>query len=71
MALIRDRILFEVTFENLAVPLSAYAHLIVEKECAEQIFCRRPWSKPEDKKLQKSNFTVRVIRPKKDSNEPR
>lgn len=69
MALIRGKIIFEVTFEDLPVPLNHYAQLVIHQMCAQQVYYNRPWSTEEDKKQRRPNVQVKVIRPKANSNE--
>jgi hypothetical protein len=64
MALIRGKIIFEVTFEDLPVPLSHYTTMIIHRMCAEQVFYKRPWASKEDIPNRRPNVLVKVIHPK-------
>ncbi|MFC5191880.1 hypothetical protein ACFPIK_08880 [Algoriphagus aquatilis] len=63
MALIRGKMVFEVTFEDLPVPLSHYTSRIIQRICAEQIFYTRPWADKEDIKHRRPNIQIKVIQP--------
>ncbi len=64
MALISGKLIFEVSFEELAVPLNHFTQMVIQRACAEQIFYHRPWANPEDAKNRRPNFKIVVTRPK-------
>ena len=64
MALISGKLIFEVTFEELAVPLSHFNPMVIQKACAEQIYYHRPWANPGDAQHRRPNFKIVVTRPK-------
>ena len=60
MALLKGKIIVEVEYESLPVPLLGYTRAIIYRACVEQVYYRRPWASEEDIQKQDPKFTVRL-----------
>jgi len=60
MAKISGKILFEVTYKDLGVPLNAFTSAIIHHECAKQVYANAPWNTIGDQK--KSNIKVQILK---------
>jgi hypothetical protein len=60
MALLKGKLILEIEYENLPVPLLGYTRAIIYRACVEQAYYRRPWASEEDIQKQDPKFRVRL-----------
>jgi len=60
MAILKGKLILEIEYEDLPVPLLGYTRAIIYRTCAEQVYYRRPWATEEDIQKQNPKFTVRL-----------
>jgi hypothetical protein len=60
MALLKGKLILEIEYEDLPVPLLGYTRAIIYRACAEQAYYRRPWASEEDIQKQDPKFRVRL-----------
>jgi len=61
MALLKGKLIVEIEYEDLPVPLLGYTRAIIYRACVEQAYYRRPWASHEDLEKQHPNFKVKLI----------
>ena len=62
MALLKGKLILEIEYEDLPVPLLGYTRAIIYRACVEQAYYRRPWASEEDVQKQDPNFRVKPIK---------
>ena len=60
MALLKGKLILEIEYEDLPVPILGYTRAIIYRACVEQAYYRRPWASEEDFQKQDSKFRVRL-----------
>ena len=60
MALLSGKLIIELDYEDLHVPLLGYTRAIIYRACVEQAYYRRPWASEEDIQKQDPRFKVRL-----------
>ena len=60
MALLKGKLILEIEYEDLPVPLLGYTRAIIYRACVEQAYNRRPWASEEDIQKQDPKFKVRL-----------
>ena len=60
MALLKGKLILEIEYEDLPVPLLGYTRAIIYRACVEQAYYRRPWASEEDIQKQDPRFKVRL-----------
>ena len=60
MALLKGKLILEIEYEDLPVPLLGYTRAIIYRACVEQAYYRRPWASEEDIQKQDPKFRVRL-----------
>ena len=60
MALLKGKLILEIEYENLAIPLLGYTRAMIYRACVEQAYYRRPWVSDEDIQKQDPRFKVRL-----------
>jgi len=60
MALLKGKLILEIEYEDLPVPLLGYTRAIIYRACVEQAYYRRPWASEEDIQKQDPKFKVRL-----------
>jgi hypothetical protein len=60
MALLKGKLILEIEYEDLPVPLLGYTRAIIYRACVEQAYYRRPWASEEDIQKQDHKFKVRL-----------
>jgi|GEM_PF-1532062 len=60
MALLKGKLIIELDYEDLPVPLLGYTKAILYRACVEQLYYRRPWASEEDIAKQHPKVKVRV-----------
>ena len=60
MALLKGKLIIEVEYEDLPVPLLGYTRAMIYRACVEQAYYRRPWASEEDIQKQDPRFRVRL-----------
>ncbi len=60
MAKLKGKLILEIEYEGLAVPLLGYTRAIIYHTCVEQAYYRRPWASEEDIKKQDPKFRMRL-----------
>jgi hypothetical protein len=60
MALLSGKLIIELDYEDLPVPLLGYTRAIIYRACVEQAYYRRPWASEEDIQKQDPKFKVRL-----------
>ena len=60
MALLKGKLILEIEYENLAIPLLGYTRAMIYRACVEQAYYRRPWVSEEDIQKQDPRFKVRL-----------
>ena len=60
MALLKGKLIIEVEYEDLPVPLLGYTRAMIYRACVEQAYYRRPWASEEDIQKQDPRFKVRL-----------
>jgi hypothetical protein len=60
MALLKGKLILEIEYENLAIPLLGYTRAMIYRACVEQAYYRRPWVSDEDIQKQDPKFRVRL-----------
>jgi hypothetical protein len=60
MALLKGKLILEVEYEDLPVPLLGYTRAMIYRACVEQAYYRRPWASEEDIQKQDPKFRVRL-----------
>jgi hypothetical protein len=60
MALLKGKLILEIEYENLAIPLLGYTRAMIYRACVEQAYYRRPWVSDEDIQKQDPKFKVRL-----------
>jgi hypothetical protein len=60
MALLKGKLIIEVEYEDLPVPLLGYTRAMIYRACVEQAYYRRPWAREEDIQKQDPRFKVRL-----------
>jgi hypothetical protein len=60
MALLKGKLILEIEYEDLPVPLLGYTRAIIYRACVEQAYYRRPWASEEDVQKQDPKFKVRL-----------
>ena len=58
MALLKGKLILEIEYEDLPVPLLGYTRAIIYRACVEQAYYRRPWASEEDIQKQDPKFRV-------------
>jgi hypothetical protein len=48
MALLKGKLILEIEYESLAIPLLGYTRAMIYRACVEQAYYRRPWASEED-----------------------
>jgi len=60
MALLKGKLILEIEYEDLPVPLLGYTRAIIYRACVEQAYYRRPWASEEAIQKQDPKFKVRL-----------
>lgn len=60
MALLKGKLILEIEYEDLPVPLLGYTRAIIYSACVEQAYYRRPWASEVDILKQDPKFRVRL-----------
>jgi hypothetical protein len=60
MALLKGKLILEIEYEDLPVPLLGYTRAMIYRACVEQAYYRRPWASEEDIQKQDPKFKVRL-----------
>ena len=60
MALLSGKLIIELDYEDLPVPLLGYTRAMIYRACVEQAYYRRPWASEEDIQKQDPKFRVRL-----------
>ena len=60
MALLSGKLIIELDYEDLPVPLLGYTQAMIYRACVEQAYYRRPWASEEDIQKQDPKFMVRL-----------
>ena len=60
MALLKGKLIIELDYEDLPVPLLGYTRAILYRTCVEQLYYRRPWASEEDITKQHPKFKVKL-----------
>ena len=60
MALLKGKLILEIEYEDLPVPLLGYTRAMIYRACVEQAYYRRPWASEEDIQKQDPKFRVRL-----------
>jgi hypothetical protein len=60
MALLKGKLILEIEYEDLPVPLLGYTRAIIYRACVEQAYYRRPWASEADILKQDPKFRVRL-----------
>ena len=60
MALLKGKLILEIEYEDLPVPLLGYTRAMIYRACVEQAYYRRPWASEEDIQKQDPRFKVRL-----------
>jgi hypothetical protein len=60
MALLKGKLILEIDYEDLPVPLLGYTRAMIYRACVEQAYYRRPWASEEDIQKQDPKFRVRL-----------
>ncbi len=60
MALLKGKLILEIEYEDLPVPLLGYTRAMIYRACVEQAYYRRPWASEEDIQKQNPKFRVRL-----------
>lgn len=60
MALLKGKLIIELEYEDLPVPLLGYTRAMIFRVCAEQLYYRRPWADEEDVVRQHPKFKVKL-----------
>jgi hypothetical protein len=60
MALLSGKLIIELDYEDLPVPLLGYTRAMIYRACVEQAYYRRPWASEEDIQRQDPKFKVRL-----------
>jgi hypothetical protein len=60
MALLKGKLILEIEYESLAIPLLGYTRAMIYRACVEQAYYRRPFASEEDIQKQDPNFRVRL-----------
>jgi hypothetical protein len=60
MALLSGKLIIELDYEDLSVPLLGYTKAILYRTCIEQLYYRRPWASEEDIAKQHPKFKVKL-----------
>ena len=60
MALLSGKLIIELDYEDLPVPLLGYTRAMIYRACVEQAYYRRPWASEEDIQKQDPKFKVRL-----------
>ena len=60
MALLKGKLILEIDYEDLLVPLLGYTRAMIYRACVEQAYYRRPWASEEDIQKQDPKFRVRL-----------
>ena len=60
MALLKGKLILEIEYEDLPVPLLGYTRAIIYRACVEQAYYRRPWASEEDIQKQDPRFKIRL-----------
>jgi hypothetical protein len=60
MALLSGKLIIELDYEDLPVPLLGYTRAMIYRACVEQAYYRRPWVSDEDIQKQDPRFKVRL-----------
>jgi hypothetical protein len=60
MALLTGKLIIELDYEDLPVPLLGYTKAILYRTCVEQLYYRRPWASEEDIAKQHPKVKVKL-----------
>ena len=60
MALLSGKLIIELDYEDLPIPLLGYTRAIIYRTCVEQAYYRRPMASEEDNQKQDPKFRVRL-----------